>query len=1442
MGPFAPIAIVGHACVAPGAASSEELWRLVLAGGVAYGPLPAQRWRANRERLLLGEGDWRPGVEGMVTDHAGFVDGSEEAAASSEEGLALAGLEAMHSWLLRCGRAALRQARIEDSSRALERTGAIIGNLCYPTTGLAEFAEAVWLGRARKELPNPRNRFASGYPAHLLCRRLGLGAGGYALDAACASSLYAIKLAADWLNEGRADAMLAGGVNGADFLGLNLGFTALNALSPSGRSRPFHAEADGLIPAEGAALLVLKRLNDALRDEDDIVGVIRGVGLGNDGSSGGFLAPSQEAQRRTIEAAYAACGVDPAEVSYLECHATGTLRGDAVEIRAAAQVFEGRSELAIGSLKANIGHLTTASGAAGLIKILMAMRAGVLPATPNAFPLNPALSGTRFRVLEHPAEWASKGPRCAAISAFGFGGNNAHLIVEQAGSGRNRAPSSPAMRPPKGAIAVVGIGAHAGACGAIEAVRRQFFHGEPSDAAAVTSIELPLGRLRFPPNDLGRALPQQLLMTRVALAAIGAERILPERTAVLIGMGCDPSAARTNFRARLPDLLPGVDMNSIDVAPMDAATVVGAMANVLANRLNANFDLRSPSFAVAAEEASGLRALEIALGALRRGEVDMAIVGAVDLSVDPVHEAAVDLLGEDAGNPADAACALLLKRREDAERDGDAILACFDDEAEAAPRDWTPYQARHRESFGRAHAADGLFALCGAILSIRDGILPPLDGRPAAPWLQPPARRSARLHLGADPLTFALRGGDAAPSPWPGLVSPLVLAYGGRDGADLFRAIAVDRPSDIANLPPGPRFVAVTAVDRAAARANMHAFMAAKISGDPTPSLLPGIAFSPGPVGGEIAFVFTGAAAGYPGMGRELLLAYKSILAEPLADAGGALDWAEWIFHGDDQRAPDDFSQLVGTTILCQAHAAFARMIGLTPDAALGLSSGETNALFALGAWRGQEELFDDIRRSGLYANRLGGSYDDVKRHWRDHGVAGERWANYTVRAATSELEHVLAGESAVHLLIVNSPLEAVIGGEEDACARVIKRLGAFPSARLNLQLAVHCPEVEACADLWRRLHHRPTKAPPKIRFYFNAAGRSCALDDDAVADLLLSQALSTIDFPRTIRRAWDDGVRVFVEIGPRGQCCRWIGETLGAREHLAVPFDDPGRSSLTQAWHVAATLLAAGVVLDLSRLAHAADARAECEPTRAFPAHFPPIGNLQIKADARSSAPQIMRPPGAPSLFLASRDRPRRAADPAPASGDSVVLIAQLHDALTASHQDYLEHAAAAGTQFHTLVASAVDLWGRVGGSTTAPTPRNANPIASAPLAEKGEERSGFRLDRRQLEFLAQGKISQIFGPLFEQQDDYARQVRMPMPPLLLVDRVTGIAGEARLDGRRLDLDGDRHSCGCVVFARRSRSARHRHRSGAGRSPVDFLAWRRLSQSRRARLSAARL
>ena len=141
-------------------------------------------------------------------------------------------------------------------------------------------------------------------------------------------------------------------------------------MSRRGESRPFAADADGLVPAEGAAFVVLKRLADAVAAGDTILGVIRGIGLSNDGNAGGFLSPSAEGQVRAMRAAYAMAGIDPAEISLLECHATGTPVGDATELQSAAQLFGGCRDVPIGSLKSNLGHLITAAGAAGLIKLL----------------------------------------------------------------------------------------------------------------------------------------------------------------------------------------------------------------------------------------------------------------------------------------------------------------------------------------------------------------------------------------------------------------------------------------------------------------------------------------------------------------------------------------------------------------------------------------------------------------------------------------------------------------------------------------------------------------------------------------------------------------------------------------------------------------------------------------------------------------------------------------------------------------------------------------------------------------------------------------------------------------------------------------------------------------------------------------------------------------
>ena len=409
--PFAPIAIVGRSCILPGALDPSALWELVAAGRDLVGPAPEGRWGLERSEVLCAPGATAP--DASWSDRGGYVSGFEKVWDPSGFGVGekeLEGLDPLSHWVLHTAREALRDsgdARAGSGHGVLPgarpRTGAIFGNLGFPSEGMAAFARSVWTGDRRgpgDAAVDPRNRFMSGGTAALLGRALGLGAGAFCIDAACASALYAIKLACDRLHDGEADRMLAGAVQRADDLFLHVGFCALGALSRSGRSRPFHREADGLVPAEGAAFVVLKRLEDARRDGDTIHGVIRGVGLSNDGRGKGLLAPSEEGQERAIRAAYAQAGFGPERVSLVEAHATGTPVGDAAEIRSTGAVFAGLEGVPLGSLKSNLGHLITVAGVAGLLKVLGAMQAGSRPPTLHAGEPNAALDGSPFRLIE----------------------------------------------------------------------------------------------------------------------------------------------------------------------------------------------------------------------------------------------------------------------------------------------------------------------------------------------------------------------------------------------------------------------------------------------------------------------------------------------------------------------------------------------------------------------------------------------------------------------------------------------------------------------------------------------------------------------------------------------------------------------------------------------------------------------------------------------------------------------------------------------------------------------------------------------------------------------------------------------------------------------------------------------------------------------------------
>ncbi|WP_437336267.1 beta-ketoacyl synthase N-terminal-like domain-containing protein [Sorangium sp. So ce394] len=784
---FEPIAIVGRGCVLPGALHPAALWDNVLAGRDLLSAAPDGRWRLSRERALAsghGDGrgarDVRDAKDRAWSDRGGYVAGFDEHfrrvlardpfPRRSGPPESLLALDPLFQWVLYAGREALREAGHEGRS---DRAGAVLGNLSFPSSAMSAWAEATWLGDlAGVARPDPRNRFMSGLPAHLLADALGLGAGAFALDAACASSLYAIALACERLQDREVDRMLAGAVCRSDDLFMHIGFCALSALSRTGRSRPFSSAADGLVPAEGAAFVVLERLADAEAAQRPILGVIRGIGLSNDGRGRGLLAPAVEGQLRAMRAAYAMAGVDPGEVSLLECHATGTPLGDATEIATLTEVF-GRREVPLGSLKSNLGHLVTTAGAAGLLKLLGAMAAGIRPPTLHADPLSDAVAASPFRVLQRAEPW--EGRRLAGLSAFGFGGNNAHLLVEAyepaapKGRAAPAAPAAPAARPaPAGHLAVVAMGVCVGELSGVRAFAEPLLSGGGADPRRAT-VALPADRLRFPPRDLEQALAQQTLLLEAAIEATEGLALPRDRTAVLIGMGADTEVCRYMARWRLAEsaparLGPSVDVDALKdaiIAPLRAAGVVGNMPNIPANRLNSHLDVGGPSFTIAAEELSGPWALRVASRALRARAVDAAIVGAVDLSCEPAHAAALEALGVHLP-PGDAAVVLVLERLDDAVRERHPVLAVVVDEptepglvlsaTDLAPR------------FGHAHAASGLLHVAAAVLACRHARKP--DG---APWTDDVRVAEVRCAgLGGGSLSVRIgAGGPAAPLPPP---------------------------------------------------------------------------------------------------------------------------------------------------------------------------------------------------------------------------------------------------------------------------------------------------------------------------------------------------------------------------------------------------------------------------------------------------------------------------------------------------------------------------------------------------------------------------------------------------------------------------------------------------------------------------------------------------
>ncbi len=818
MGGRERVAIVGIGGIFPDSPDLARFWGNVETGTAATREVPPGRWLldpADAFDPVVGRADRVYSTRGCFVD--GFrldPDGLDLDPATLDR------LDPMFHLALHAGRAAWRDAATAEVDRS--RVGVVFGNIVLPTeaasaiargTLVPTFAGALGIEPAEAEPFEPLNARVAGLPAGLLAKGLGLGGGACTIDAACASSLHALKLAADELIAGRADAMLTGGLSRPDPLYTQMGFSQLRALSPSGVASPFGAAADGLVVGEGAGMFVLKRLADALRHGDRIYGVIAGFGLSND-VDGGLLAPQSEGQLRAMRAAYDQAGWSPHDVDLIECHATGTPVGDAVEF-ASLRALWGEAgwepgQCVIGSVKSNFGHSLTAAGSAGLLKVLLALKHGVLPPTARFDRPAPGLNigASPFRVLSRAEPWERKPdgrPRRVALSGFGFGGINAHALIEEWSPGSEPPEGDTGAAP--GPIAIVGLAAHFGPFEGARAVqgrvlggsdevgpvapegwwgveasawfRRSEAQGRPSLAYRIGEVALPTDRFRIPPKELEEMLPRQSLLLRLAAEAVADagwdEGESRDRWGCLVGLGLDLNA--TQFHARwslLPEARAWNDRLGLGLAgealagwvaglrdafgpALNANRTMGALGSIVASRVAREFRLGGPSFTVSAEETSGLRALDIACGMLRRGELDGAIVGAVDLPGD-VRASLAEATLQPGAVLGDGAAVVVLKRLADAERDGDKIYAVVRGSGLATgggidPRglDRPAYLASSRRALAEAGVGlDGIGAVEVGVGSPTDdhaeaGALAELAGGRAIP---PCALTSARSDVG----------------------------------------------------------------------------------------------------------------------------------------------------------------------------------------------------------------------------------------------------------------------------------------------------------------------------------------------------------------------------------------------------------------------------------------------------------------------------------------------------------------------------------------------------------------------------------------------------------------------------------------------------------------------------------------------------------------------
>lgn len=1390
------IAIVGLGLHFPGAANVQEYWqRLKEAKDLSEQPGP-DRWPIDAEKHLskTPQDDALRCLRGYYLHNLPTPE---------EEGLPK-GIDPVFT----LGLSTAKQALKDCSNINKQRTGVVMASIALPTDTTSALSESILGGDFETRLYNKlaaafpeksatidsfatksqsvptdlattaANTSPVGLPAQLIASKLGLGLGGYTLDAACASSLVAVALACDELQAHRADAMLAGGLSRPDCLYTQMGFSALRALSPSGVCSPFDAKADGLMVGEGCGLVILKRLEDAIAQGDKIYGVIKSVGLSND-IEGSLVAPSSEGQIRSLRQAYAACGLQPWDIDLIECHGTGTPVGDKVEFDSLQTLWQGAPQgtlCQLRSVKSMIGHLLTAAGSAGLIRVLLNMQNGLITPQVNFATPGLPLAESHFRVENKEVAWPKlpDRPRRAAVSGFGFGGINAHLIVEEYSSSVSETKeknSNDNLAQTNSeqigeSIAIVGLACHFGSLDNIDKFKKAIFNGlsaltdlpenrwqglgesktteSNAKQAYIDKVSVPLGKFRIPPTDIPNILPQQSLLLNVASQAMAdAGQPLRERrneAAAFIGIALDLNSTNFNLRWQLEkkaqQLAKALNLTAEEAEswlkelkneiskPLDSTRTMGALGSIAASRAAREFQFGGCSFTVSAQEVSGFAALKLGVQALQKGELNLALVGAIDLQGD-VRQAHCHLDGQIDGY-GEGACCLVLKRLSDAQRDHDHIYCLIQGlgQAENSQGDSQEQQAsqaaleeacRQAETepkkigylefsngnlltdpsrsqvldqlchsldqgslplsvgsvsdiVGKCGAASALASIAKAALSLDRHILP---GTPE--YTKPATELNAsesRLCVHRQP-SFWFRNRAEGPrcaavisTAYPGHVCASILEEAPAENyiskneaiepakSVIFASLAA-QPQELiaklqklqqeADLARESGVPAVEALLKLGAswwqRQNIKQKLAMAFVIDLTTEepwnefqirlklalkhlenyadkalANHSIFYTPEPLAenGKVAFIYPGSGANFLGLGRELALQFPALMDRfdrenlYMADEFMArwnqpyrLNWEEgWQHDSLKNLASDTHKMMFSQVTFAMLSTDIVRYLGIEPQAAIGYSLGESAALFALRAWPERDLMYKRMESSELFRKQLSGPCLAARRAWNIPSGAPFEWTVGLIRVPASQVKEAIKTNSKVRLLIINTDNECVIGGTREAVSAICAQLHTKAILVSGVD-TVHCDCLDPVAQEYWDMHHLPCTPPQDIDFYSGYYHRSYSLTSEKIADSIVAHGRFGFDYTKTIRQAWQDGVRIFLEMGPGTACSRMINNILADKPHFAISLSNRGKAELASLECLLAGAISQGLRPDLGKL---------------FPAELTPQGNAKAK------------------------------------------------------------------------------------------------------------------------------------------------------------------------------------------------------------------------------------